>query len=224
MAAFIICYALSVILFFPASRYRLPIIPSLMIFAVLGAEHLWTVGRRLNRLAWERAALLAGFLVFVNLPLAAPTDAIRLDAELHTDVGVGLQTRHCAAEALAEYDTALSLDPQFADAHFYRGTVLRDLGRYDEAVASLRACLAARPDHTKAMHDLALILFEHNKAAPEAETLLRAVVAKEPANAQAMTNLAILLTRTGRKDEAAAWIQRAKARDEAKEGGALPPL
>lgn len=224
VAAFVVCYALSVILFFPASRYRLPIIPPLMIFAVLGAEHLWTIGRQSGRVPWERAALLASLLVIVNLPLRAPTDAIRLDAELHTDVGVGLQTRHRPAEALAEYETALSLDPHFADALYYRGTVLRDLGRFDEAVASFRTCLAARPDHTRAMHDLALVLFEHLKAAAAAETLLRAVVAKEPANAQAMTNLAILLSKTGRKDEATEWLKRVKAPATSMEGGALAPL
>ncbi len=210
VAAFIMCYALSVILFFPASRYRLPIIPPLAIFAVLGAEHLWAVVRRLDRLAWERVALLGGILVLVNLPLRAPTDAARLDAELHTDVGVGLQTRHRPAEALAEYGAALTLDPRFADALYYRGTALRDLGRIDEAVADFRSCLALRPDHTRAMHDLAVVLFEHQKDVKESEALLRAVVAREPTNAQAMTNLAILLTRTGRKDEAAEWINRAK--------------
>ena len=223
VAAFIVCYAASVILFFPASRYRLPIIPLLMIFALLGAGVLWAALKRLGPRARQMGVLFAGLFVIVNLPLNAPTDAIRLDAELHTDVGVGLQTRHRAAEALDQYETALSLDPRFSDALYYRGTLLRDLGRIDESVASFRSCLAVRPDHTKAMHDLAVILFEHQKGSTEAEKLLRAVVAREPTNAQAMTNLAILLTRTGRKNEAEECLKRAKALNAPMEGGALSP-
>ncbi len=47
-----------------------------------------------------------------------------------------LQSRHEFAPALAELDRALALEPRNAQAWLTRATVLRVLGRYEEAMAS----------------------------------------------------------------------------------------
>ena len=52
-------------------------------------------------------------------------------------------------KALASYDRAIALRPDYADAHNNRGQVLRELMRYDEALASYDRALAiaAAPCH-----------------------------------------------------------------------------
>lgn len=211
VGAFVLVYALSVILFFPASRYKLPIIAPLMIFAVMGVEYLVGAFRQNRIRAWGLLGLLVGIAVFVNWPISTPTDRVRLDAELHTDVGIGLQTRGQLAEALTQYDTALAVAPTFAEALYYRGTALREMGRKNDAMESFRRCLTARQDHLKAMHDLALLLFENRHSMEEAIQLMRAVVTKRPTDQQAMINLGIMLSRTGHKEEAALWLKKAGA-------------
>src|SRR4029453_9856072 len=50
------------------------------------------------------------------------------------------------AQAVADLDRALLLDPDNAFALATRGTLSRDLGRHDEAVADLTRALAIEPD------------------------------------------------------------------------------
>ena len=211
VGAFVIVYSLSVILFFPASRYKLPVIPPLMIFAVLGGECLVNAFRQNRKQAWLFLGLLGGIAVLVNWPISVPMARMHLDAELHTDVGIGLQTRGRLNEAMEQYDKALALAPNFAEALYYRGTVLRDIGRTNDAIVSFRQSLVMRSDLRKAMHDLALLLFDKKGSSEEAIGLMRMVVAGDQDDHQAMTNLGIMLNRTGRKDEAMFWLKKSGA-------------
>jgi tetratricopeptide (TPR) repeat protein len=56
-----------------------------------------------------------------------------------------LQSRHAFAPALSELDQALALEPEDAQAWLTRATVLRVLGRYDEAAESCGHLVAADP-------------------------------------------------------------------------------
>jgi tetratricopeptide (TPR) repeat protein len=50
-------------------------------------------------------------------------------------------------EALADYDEALTIDPEYASAHASRGAALADLGRREEALAALDRALELRPSY-----------------------------------------------------------------------------
>ncbi|MFQ5490635.1 MAG: ArnT family glycosyltransferase, partial [Phycisphaerae bacterium] len=81
---FVVCLAFSVILFFTASRYRLPIVPPLAIFAVAGAVHIyrqWTSGQRRRAAGSLSCVLVAAILV--NLPITTPYDGVNFQAELY---------------------------------------------------------------------------------------------------------------------------------------------
>ena len=53
-------------------------------------------------------------------------------------------------EALASYDRALALKPDYAEAFYNRGNALQELKRTDEAVASYDRALALKPDYAEA--------------------------------------------------------------------------
>ncbi len=53
-------------------------------------------------------------------------------------------------DALASYDKALAMNPDYARAHSNRGNVLQSLKRFDEALASYDRALAIRPDYPEA--------------------------------------------------------------------------
>ena len=63
-----------------------------------------------------------------------------------------------ATEAIEEFDWAVRLDPDFAEAHFGLGISLAmSGGRRDEAEAHLKRALEIRPDYEparKALRDL----------------------------------------------------------------------
>jgi tetratricopeptide (TPR) repeat protein len=155
------------------------------------------------------ALVLAGS--FVCWPVRAPTDGIRFDAEQHKNVGVGLQVRGLAAEALIQYELALALGPACEEAHYYQGTALRDVGRKAEAAGSFRRCLALRPDHAKAADDLAVLIVQQGGDLDEAERLLRGVLARDPNNARVQRNLGVLLAKRGRTAEAQEWLTKCGA-------------
>src|SRR5581483_7711756 len=60
--------------------------------------------------------------------------------------GIALVQLDRASEALASYDRAIALKPDYADAHHCRGNILSDLRRLDEALASYGRAIAIRPE------------------------------------------------------------------------------
>ncbi len=67
------------------------------------------------------------------------------------------------AEALANYDRALSLVPDYIDAIYNRGNALHELGRYEEALASYDRVLAARANDGNALNNRGKALKELNR-------------------------------------------------------------
>jgi predicted O-linked N-acetylglucosamine transferase (SPINDLY family) len=63
-------------------------------------------------------------------------------------------------EALASYDRALALKPDYAQAHYNRGDTLHLLNRLDEALASYDRALALRPDYAEAHYNRGNVLYE----------------------------------------------------------------
>jgi protein O-GlcNAc transferase len=57
------------------------------------------------------------------------------------------------AEALASYDLALKIRPNFADVLSSRGNILKELNRFDDALASYDLALKVRPDYADALSD-----------------------------------------------------------------------
>ena len=56
-------------------------------------------------------------------------------------------------EALASYDKALAIKPDYAEALNNRGNALQDLKRPDEALASYDKALAIKPDYAEALNN-----------------------------------------------------------------------
>ena len=63
-------------------------------------------------------------------------------------------------EALASYDRALALRPDYAEALSNRGNVLRELMRFEEALESYDRALAVRPDYAEALSNRGVTLQE----------------------------------------------------------------
>jgi Tfp pilus assembly protein PilF len=105
-------------------------------------------------------ALLAALLLPAVLACAhGPSAKDRKTADIHHDLGVEALRAGRAPEALKEFDAALALDPEFAEAHRGRGLVL-DLGfgHRDEAEKAYRRALALRESYPEARNDLGQLL------------------------------------------------------------------
>ena len=209
LAAYMLVYAATVVFFFPSARYRAPIVPGLVIFAILGAGTIIGQIRTGAPERWRNLAILLICLTLVNLPIRLPGDETRFDAELQMYVGVGLQVRGELNQALEAYDAVIAQDPTFADAFYYRGTVNRDLGRRIHAVTDFGEAIRLRSDHETAIHDLAVMLFEQEQL-DASVGLLRRALRINPLYTRAMHNLGIGLIKQGKHEEGARWIHQAQ--------------
>jgi Flp pilus assembly protein TadD len=96
-------------------------------------------------------------------------------------------------------------------AHVNLGAVLQALGRLDEALAHLRAAVAARPDDARGLNSLGAALRAAGRTAEAADVFRRAIAA-DPAYLHARYNLAVTLLALDRPRAAAAELDRLLAR------------
>ena len=68
----------------------------------------------------------------------------------HFHRGIALTNLRRLPEAVASFDRAIALKPDYIEAHNKRGVALGSLGRGQEAVASFDQAIALRPDHVGA--------------------------------------------------------------------------
>ena len=61
-------------------------------------------------------------------------------------------------EAIAAYNRAIALKPDYAEAHNNLGIALKDQGRLDEAIAAYHRAIALKPDHAEAHNNLGIAL------------------------------------------------------------------
>ncbi|HWW95989.1 MAG TPA: tetratricopeptide repeat protein, partial [Vicinamibacteria bacterium] len=112
---------------------------------------------------------------------------------------------------------ALAVDPNLAKTHFFLGTVLKALGRYDEALGHLQAAGAQYPRDRVVRNQAARVLFLERRYG-EAIAELQKVLAIDPEDLQAHYNLMLCYQGMGdatmaKKEEA--LYQRFKADESA---------
>ena len=96
---------------------------------------------------------------------------------------------------------ALEVDPRLAKTHFFLGTALKSLGRYDEAVEHLRVAADLYPRDRVVLNQLGRVLFLKREYAAAVDQFRR-VLTIDPEDLQAHYNL--MLSYRGLGDGAAA--------------------
>ncbi len=203
--ALTITYALSVVMFYVFARYRFPLVPFLMLFAVAGVLH----ARRALR-SWTTVALVTAMAVAANIPLLSPA---LMQAITENNLGTALQDRGRLDEAIAHHQRAIALMPGYAPAYNNLGAALRARGRIDEAIASYQRALQLQPDFPSAEFNLANALLARGDAGASAAQFERALE-RLPQSVEAQNNLGIALAQKGDTAGAAAAFRAALAIDE----------
>ena len=120
-------YCLGVVAFFVAARYRVPVLPVLIVFAAYGLWALWDWGRggRWRSLGLGLAVCLA-FAFAANSHLA-PMD-MEGDAAIHYNLGNAYAEAGDKKRALAAFERAVAEDPEYWQAWLNLGGVKAALG------------------------------------------------------------------------------------------------
>ena len=135
LALFAGAYMLTVVAFFISARYRLPVVPILLIFAAYGGRELY--------LLWQRGAyrdLLIGcgaaFLLAVACNFRVGAMNVEGDAHTHYRLGYVYEKKGLPINAVAAYKQALTLDPDIKWARFNLASLYARSGEYNRAIAA----------------------------------------------------------------------------------------
>ena len=123
--------------------------------------------------------------------------------------GVAMKEQQEAiAKARAAAHSALTLDPNLAEAHLAQGTALRDIDfNFAAAEAEYRRALELAPQNPAVISNLAS-LFSYLGRLDEAAALGQQAIALDPLRIQSQQNLAVYLIALGRYDEAEAALRK----------------
>lgn len=203
-------YVLGVLLYLPAARYRIPLVPFLAVLAMIGARA-WLGAcwpRPRARLRGRDRSCLAAVGVFLSAALAAnggwietredPADQAFLQGSALAEFGQ-------VEDALVELDRAVRLEPGHADAWTALAALKGRTGRGEESVRA--ALTAITIDSTLVMPwvNLGTTLLAAGDFR-SAEPSLRRALALDPDMPEARLSLAELLVRTERREEARAIL------------------
>jgi protein O-GlcNAc transferase len=113
-------------------------------------------------------------------------------------------------EALAAYERATALNPDFAEAHNNRGNALLALGRMQEAIAPFERALALNPGLVGAHYGRGYALLVLGKLA-EADAAFERTIAVKPDHVEAHCSRGIALAAMNRKEYALTALSHALA-------------
>lgn len=107
-------------------------------------------------------AILAG--IFAASCRHSPSEKEQQGAEIHYNLGVNAQQAGDMRGALAEFETALTLDPSFAEAHNAMALLLSNaFGKSDDAIVHFRRALELRPGFSEAKVNLGVLLSQQGR-------------------------------------------------------------
>jgi tetratricopeptide (TPR) repeat protein len=149
---FILGYMASIVPFHMASRYRLPVVPPLIVFASYSLA--WTLEAIRKKafksllLALLPATLLA---IAVNWKVVAETTTFKAP---YTELGIIAAESNDFTEAMAYFKKALEIDPGYATAHYNMGITLVKQGDYQAAVVAFKEAVRYDPEFLMAYDNL----------------------------------------------------------------------
>jgi tetratricopeptide (TPR) repeat protein len=198
---FVFSYMISVIIFFVCARYRLPVVPFLIVCSSYFAYHFVGIlrAKEFKQIAiWTALAVLLFLGInksfkgfgFTYSPLAP-----------HTNLGTVYDGRGMYDEAIAEFKKALAIDPNYPRALFNLGVTYAKKGMFDEAITQYKKALSNQPDYAKAHQNLGNAYAKTGKF-DEAIYQYRKALSLNEDNVDARTNLGIAYEKKGLLDEA----------------------
>ncbi|MBW2699457.1 MAG: glycosyltransferase family 39 protein [Deltaproteobacteria bacterium] len=130
-------YLFALLAFFVNARYRLPLVPVLLITAAVSLRWLWRV---LQDRRWLPAIMAVLSLAGLYFLAYQPVDEVGFRTN-HLNLGNAYRDLGNNNKALESYDEAIRMSPGYYYGHFKKGEVLGRMGKRKEAIASLAHAL-----------------------------------------------------------------------------------
>ena len=192
---FIITYSISFILFFVTARFRMPVVPGLIIFTSVVPVRIYQWFR--DRRYQNSVIVFVVAVILFSLCWWNPYGYSRtVDAQTYFSLGNAYLKLKKYSEARQTFQTALSLDPTYEWVHLNIGVSYWRQGKIDSAEKEYLTELTLHPESSTAMNNLGVIATEKGNV-EQAEEWFRRAFAQKPYYEDARINLAETLFRQG---------------------------
>jgi len=155
---FIFVYMVSVIMFFVCARYRVQVLPILIIFSAYALS--WFLvqikGRRFSGVA---KYLLILVLISIPINFSIPGYQYLGPAWSHFNLGFAYGEKSDIPNAIKEYKLALSDDPNLADAYGNLAAIYRQQGKYTQALQEFEKALSHGADTATTLYNQGMIYY-----------------------------------------------------------------
>ena len=165
--------------------------------AIMGLVRVWLAQRRYD----EAARFLGQKLKELGDP-----------PELYVALGIVYREAKQATEAMRAFERATRLKDNYAQAHFYLAAQLDQLGRRQDARATLRHTIELEPNHPDALNYLGYLDAEDGTNLEGAKALIERALELDPDNGAYLDSLGWVYYRMGQVDEAVTQLERAVKR------------
>jgi Flp pilus assembly protein TadD len=205
-ALFTFGYMVSIVPFHMASRYRLPVVPVLILFAgyTVACAIDALKSRRLRRLTLGLVPVVV-MAVLMNWKVADETGTFKAPL---TDLGIIAAEAGEFEEAVAHYEEALEIDPLYAPALYNLGNALAGMNRFNEAAEAYRKALDADPEFLMAYGNLGKSYIKTGRYEEALGTFDRAL-ARRPDFVEGLAGKALAYHFMGDFDRAARFYEQA---------------
>lgn len=182
-------YLLSVLVFFAASRYRLPAGPFLAIFAAYALTFFYSAWSE-RRFKSFGAGIVVGFVLFsaINLPFRKEIgdfDRWQRATRIHYSLGGNFSFKKgLYQEAIVEFEKAISLEPGFALSYNRLGMSYANVKNFEAAERNFRKFVELIPGNDQGYVNLGL-LYEHMGEAAKAIPFFEKALTLNPQNQKA---------------------------------------
>jgi protein O-mannosyl-transferase len=126
----------------------------------------------------------------------------------HNNLGSVLQGDGRLDDAIEEYQRAVRLKPDYAEAQYNLGTALWQAGDLEEAIVHYESALRSKPNLAAAHYNLAIALWQ-TRGVQEAFNHFEQALRIKPDYAEAHNNLGVALQQVGRGAEAIEHFEEA---------------
>ncbi len=211
---FLIVYAVTVVAFFITARYRLPLVPFLILLASAGIVRLVTDVRERKNLELSVAIVI---LVISGLVVNRTyfDEGFSNQFQNYLNVGSSFERAGKLAEAEQQYKKALDYYPYSGSAYNDLGYVQMMQGKLDQALGSLRTALQYEPDNPKIYKNLGLLMQRQGNLYEALNDFRLAVQKSRPEVtsheelAQYLLNVAVTYDALQQSDSASVFYRRA---------------
>src|SRR5271166_6066450 len=190
--------------------------------ALVGTGLAWFSDLTIPKKPWLQSSLCAGLLLILGMASWQRTWAYESHETLWTDtlaknpdswlghcnLGLALFQKGQVDDAIAQYEKALEIYPNYVAAHYNLGNALLQKGQLDAALAQYEKAVEIDPNDAAAHINLGNALFQKEQL-DEAVAQFQKAVEINPNDAEAQYNLGNAFFQKGQLDEAVAQFQKA---------------